>query len=156
PPGRHTRRQPVECTMQAANLLTGVAFGSKGLDDAAREFLGLTVPKELQLSDWGADVLSPGQIAYAASDAILAWRLFPMLRHRLRRAGREAAYQLQRDAIPAVADMELRGLLLDQEERRRQCDTWAVELAEARKTYQGLTDTPPPSTNIEIQKWLET
>jgi DNA polymerase-1 len=114
------------------------------------------VPKDLQLSDWGAAVLSPGQIAYAAIDAILAWRLFPILHHRLRRAERDAAYRLQRDAIPAVADMELRGLLLDQEEHRRQCDAWAVELAEARKIYQGLTGTPPPTTNTQIQGWLET
>jgi DNA polymerase-1 len=156
PPTRRTTRQPIECTMQQTNLLTGVAFGSKGLDDAVLEFLGLTVPKDLQLSDWGAAVLSPGQIAYAASDAILAWRLFPMLRHRLRLADRDAAYTLQRDAIPAVADMELRGLLLDREEHRRQCDAWAVELAEARRSYQELTSAPPPTTNTEIQGWLET
>jgi hypothetical protein len=68
----------------------------------AQAFLGLEVPKDLQVSDWGAEELSPGQIAYAASDAILAWRLWPRMAAELTDKQRWNAYELQRRAIPAV------------------------------------------------------
>jgi 3'-5' exonuclease len=63
-----------ECTMQAASLLLGVH--RRSLEDAASAYLGVKVPKALQLSDWSAPVLSKGQIAYAALDAILAFQFW--------------------------------------------------------------------------------
>jgi hypothetical protein len=102
------------CTMQAAGLLLGVH--RRGLADAARNYLGLDVPKELQLSDWGAAQLSRGQVAYAAADAVLAYRLWPRMKIDLEEKGRNQAYRLQRDVIPAVVDMELRGLGFDERE----------------------------------------
>ena len=66
-----------ECTMQAAGLLLGV--NRRSLADTAYACMGVKVPKELQRSDWGAEELSPGQIAYAAADAVLAYRLWPLL-----------------------------------------------------------------------------
>ena len=71
-----------ECTMQAAGLLLGVH--RRGLADTAYACMGVKVPKELQRSDWGAEELSAGQIAYAAADAVLAYRLWPRLSEGLR------------------------------------------------------------------------
>jgi DNA polymerase-1 len=146
----------VECTAQATGLLIGVGFGgsNRSLANAAKTFLDLEVPKALQSSDWGAQNLSQGQIAYAASDAVLAWRLWPIVSDRLQRAGRRQAYQLQRDAIPAVADMELRGLGFDQPEHARQAEIWARELAEARHEYLRITGEPPPSKPAEVRAWI--
>ena len=63
--------------MQMGGLLHGVGWGrSRSLEAIAKAELGLAPPKELQLSDWAAERLSPGQIAYAVSDAILTFRLF--------------------------------------------------------------------------------
>jgi DNA polymerase I-like protein with 3'-5' exonuclease and polymerase domains len=137
-------------------LLRGVGFGGsgRGLDKATRDFLGLEVPKGLQLSDWGADELSQGQVAYAASDAILAWRLWPKMAAELDGKQRWNAYELQRRAIPAVADMELRGLGFDRDTHAEQTRQWAVALAEARHTYQELTGEAPPATQADKQSWL--
>jgi hypothetical protein len=68
----------IGCTLQAGGLVIGVGFGGerRALDSVSTEVLGLTPPKALQVSDWSAPQLSPGQICYAASDAILA-RLRP-------------------------------------------------------------------------------
>jgi DNA polymerase-1 len=141
--------------MQAAGLMLGVEFGGgRSLANAAKQFLGLEVPKDLQTSDWAAITLSAGQIAYAATDAILAWRLWSLLTDQLCRAGRWAAYELQRSAIPAVVSMELRGLGIDLVEHARQSQVWAAELAEARREYQALTGDAPPSKPAEVQAWL--
>ncbi len=113
PPARPSRFR-LDCSLQATGLLLGVEHGGgRSLATAAKAFLGLDVPKDLQTSDWAAPVLSPGQLAYAATDAIIAWRRWPGLVHRLCERGRWDAYELQRSAIPAVADMRLRGMLLD-------------------------------------------
>ena len=156
PTGRGPRGR-VECTMQGAGLLLGAehsAMGGRSLANAAKRLFGITVPKELQTSDWAAPRLSPGQLAYAASDAILAWRLWPRLARDLARKGRGDAYELQRRAIPAVADMQLRGLLLDRDEHRRQTTEWAADLTAARHEYHSLTGKPPPSKPAEVRSWL--
>jgi ribonuclease D len=153
PPGRRSQFR-LDCSMQAAGLLIGVA--KRSLANTAQTRSGLNVPKELQTSDWAAKRLSDGQIAYAASDAILAWRLWPDLLVELHQKGRWEAYELQRRAIPAVVDMRLSGLGIDREEHARQSDEWARDLAEARHAYHAITGNPPPSKPAEVREWLAT
>jgi len=147
PPKHRCKTGRLECTMQAMGLLRGVGYGGggRGLDKAAKAFLGLDVPKELQRSDWSAAELSEGQIAYAGTDAILAWRLWPKMDAELTAKQRWAAYDLQRRAIPAVADMELRGLGFARQVHAEQIRQWSVGLAEARHRYHELTGTAPPN-----------
>jgi DNA polymerase-1 len=144
-----------DCTLQAAGLSLGVEYGGgRSLANAAKQIFNLDVPKALQVSDWAAINLSPGQVAYAASDAVLTRRLLPELNARSRSNGTGAAYELQRSALPAVAAMELRGLLLDRPEHARQVETWSQELAEERGRYHAATGTAPPSTPNEVRDWL--
>src|SRR5271166_1465860 len=126
----------------------------RALENAARDNLGVVPPKALQLSDWSAPRLSDGQLAYAAADAILAWRLWPKLQSELRSKLRWGAYLLQRDALPAVADMKLRGLRIDLDEHSRQIEQWGRDLAEARRQYCELTGNPPPANDAEIREWI--
>ena len=154
PPFRRVRGR-VECSMQAAGLMLGTGFGGgRSLAAAAKAFLGLDVSKEVRLSDWGADHLSAGQLSYAAADAVLAHRLWPLLADEVETKGRDGAYALQRGAVVAVADMELRGLLLDQMVHAEQVVLWSRELAEARQMYHTATGQPPPSTPNEVRAWL--
>jgi DNA polymerase I len=156
-------RGTVHCTMQAGGLEHGVGWGrSRRLEAIAQAELGLVPPKDLQLSDWAADILSPGQIAYAASDAILAWKLWQSLPAKLQRpVGRSAAgsrwsaYELQRRVIPAVADMELRGLKIDPVVHKTQVRLWERELADANRAYLDLTGKPPPTNHPQVLMWLE-
>jgi 3'-5' exonuclease len=57
--GIHPRAQ---CSMQAAGLLLGVR--RRSLAEACAAYLGVTVPKAHQTSDWAALTLSRGQLAY--------------------------------------------------------------------------------------------
>src|SRR5262249_29636586 len=78
-----------------------------------------------------------------------------LMQDELRAKGRWDVYDLQRRAIPAVADMELRGLAIDRAEHARQTRQWAEDLAEARHDYHDLTGEAPPSKPAEVQSWLE-
>ena len=142
--------------MQGAGLLIGVSWGGgRSLEKTAQELLGLSLPKGLQLSDWGARQLSPGQLAYAALDAIVCWRLWPIVRDQLQQKGRAEAYELQRRAIPAVVAMEHRGLGFDRYEHEWQVAVWSDELAKARRGYQEQTGNAPPTTPAELCTWLK-
>jgi DNA polymerase-1 len=145
---------PIACTLQAAGLLYGVH--SRGIDDVSRAVFGVAPPKDLQTSCWSAPQLSPGQIAYAAADAVLAYHLWPRLSAEMKRQGRSKAYELQTGVIPAVADMQLQGLEIDREEHRRQSDAWARELADLRRQYHSMTGSAPPSTPRELQQFIAT
>ena len=155
PPRRRIRGE-LHCTTQATGLLIGVGFGgeTRSLVNAAKHFLGVDVPKDLQTSDWSAHNLSFGQIAYAAADAVIAHRLWSIVRRELVEKERWDAYELQRKAIASVADMELRGLGFDQEQHASQTQNWSQELTNARREYHDLTGASPPSSLAEVREWL--
>jgi DNA polymerase-1 len=101
----------VHDTLQAARLTLG-GFALK-LADVVAAYLGIDLDKTEQKSDWAAPELSRTQLEYVALDAVmvqrLAERIFPLL-------GPQAlAYETQAGAVPAVARMQHRGILLDLE-----------------------------------------
>jgi hypothetical protein len=141
-----------ECTMQAAGLLLGVR--RRSLVEACLAYLAVDVPKDLQRSDWAAPRLSKGQVAYAAADDVLAYRLWRPMADDLARKGRVAAYELQRDAVLPTADMELRGFAVDEKEHARHLRRWSTKLTDARHAFTDATGTPPPSRPSEIRAYL--
>jgi DNA polymerase-1 len=110
----HTGLEPrrIDCTMLQANALTGKRPSLAALVET--EF-GWRISKEQQVSDWGAPMLSTEQIEYAALDAVLVHRLFPMLDRKIRRKGRLRCYELMRDAQHPIARMQLNGCFFDRE-----------------------------------------
>jgi ribonuclease D len=141
-----------EDTMQAAGLLLGVH--RRSLEDTASAYLGIEVPKALQRSDWGAPVLSDGQIAYAALDAVLAFTLWCKIRPELQEKGRGGAYTLQRDVTPATVRMIGRGITLDLEGHHRQVAKWEAEAEAARQAFIAETLEAPPITPAETRAFL--
>jgi DNA polymerase-1 len=155
------KRGRIECSMQALGLCCGVSEdeesgGSRGrsLEDGGRKLLGLTLPKQLQTSDWSAVPLSPAQLGYAAMDSWAGWHLWQDLSVLLQRDDRTEAYELQRAAAPAVADMQRRGVLLDREAHTRWCDKLTADLHAARAGYVAETGAPPPESASETARWL--
>jgi DNA polymerase-1 len=138
--------------MQAAGLMLGIH--RRGLDDAAEHYLGIALPKDLQTNDWGASVLSPGQVSYAALDAVIAHRLWPVLIRDVIKAGRGEAYELQRDAIAPTVRMMARRVLLDRAAHQQQIDRWAQEQDDTGQAFTRLRGTPLPETNRQIAALL--
>ena len=155
PPGRKTRGRQ-DCSEQASLLLTGVGFGGerRSLADAAAAILGITVPKGLQLSHWGARILSRGQQCYAAIDAITSRKLWDRVSRDLAAQDLLDAYELQHGAIAPVADMERRGLKLDVNAHAALVEEWSKELADARLAYFEITGNEPPKTDEEVRHWV--
>jgi len=79
--------EPVYCT-KIASRLARTYTDKHGLKDLAREVLGVDLSKQQQSSDWGADVLTEAQVAYAATDVLHLHALKQKLDVILAREGR--------------------------------------------------------------------
>jgi DNA polymerase I-like protein with 3'-5' exonuclease and polymerase domains len=101
------------------------------LKDSVAAFLGVDLPKEEQASDWGAESLSPSQIAYAAIDALAVWRLKSAVFREF--DAQTDVYRTQIAATPAIARMQLRGIRFDTVAHAALMRTFAQDRAEAAK-----------------------
>jgi DNA polymerase-1 len=150
-----TRTLPlIECTLQGIGLLHGVEGRKRSLAAASKTMLHLDPPKLLQTSAWAAPRLSVGQIAYAASDAVLAFRLWREVEQALKSKGRYTAYEVQRNAIAAVADTELRGIAFDLKKHARLVAGWKIDITTLEQKIIDLTGQPPPAKKTEEQAWI--
>lgn len=100
--------QPIYCTKIASRLVR--TFTDRhGFKDLCRELIGVDVSKQQQSSDWGAEILSPEQISYAASDVLYLHQLREKLDVMLAREGR-ADFAAQCFAfLPTRASLDLAG-----------------------------------------------
>ena len=99
---------PVFCT-KIASRLTRTYTDRHGLKDLCAELIGVNLSKQQQSSDWAAEILSPEQLEYAASDVLYLHRLYDVLAGRLRRDGREAEAAACFKFLPSRARLDLMG-----------------------------------------------
>ncbi len=99
---------PVYCT-KIASKLARTYTDRHGLKDLTRELLQVDLSKAQQSSDWGADNLSPEQVAYAASDVLYLHALKARLDVMLAREGRTQMAQACFDFLPWRARLDLAG-----------------------------------------------
>lgn len=149
------------CTLLVDRVLNGNRLNLReelglsktaGLKDLAKELLGIVVSKELQTSDWSAPALTAEQIEYAALDAVLVAKIFPLQWELLQRQELCRAYQILRDAQHAVARMELTGIGFDVARHCERITAWDRE-SEALK--QGIFETIGHELNLNSSKQLD-
>jgi ribonuclease D len=99
---------PVYCT-KIASKLARTYTDRHGLKDLTRELLGLEISKQQQSSDWGSDILSDAQLAYAASDVLHLHALRARLDGMLKREGRFEIAQACFGFLPARARLDVMG-----------------------------------------------
>ncbi len=99
---------PVHCTKIASKLIRTFT-DPHGLKYLLQDLLGVDISKQQQTSDWGAEVLSEAQLAYAASDVLYLHRLRAELDARLLREGRVELAQACFDFLPVRALLDLTG-----------------------------------------------
>jgi len=100
--------EPLYCT-KIASKLARTYTDRHGLKDLARELLGIDLSKQQQSSDWGAEVLSEAQIAYAAADVLHLHALREKLDGMLRRQGRDEFAAASFAFLPTRAKLDLLG-----------------------------------------------
>jgi ribonuclease D len=103
---------PVYCT-KVASRLTRTYTDKHGLKDLVRDLLGIDLPKQQQLSDWGAEVLSDAQVAYAAGDVLHLHALRNRLDALLAREGRTDLAAACFRFLPDRARLDLAGWAAD-------------------------------------------
>jgi len=100
--------RPVYCTKLASKLVRTYT-DKHGLKDLVKELLGADLSKEQQSSDWGAELLSERQLAYAANDVAHLHRLKGVLDSMLAREGRTGFASASFDFLPTRAELDLAG-----------------------------------------------
>jgi len=102
------RAEPVYCT-KIASKLCRTYTDRHGLKNLLEELLEIDISKQQQMSDWGAEILTEAQLAYAASDVLYLHRLREVLDARLAREGRTALAAECFRFLPARAELDLAG-----------------------------------------------
>lgn len=72
----------VVCTKISSKIINGIDY-KHSLQNLLYEYLGISISKDQQLSDWGRSKLSDKQVIYAANDVIYLSRLWHELENRL-------------------------------------------------------------------------
>ena len=103
-----TVTRPVWCTKIASKMVRTFT-DRQGLKYLLSELVGVDVSKQQQTSDWGAEVLTPAQLDYAASDVLHLHPLMLALEQRLAREGRTELAQACFDFLPTRARLDLLG-----------------------------------------------
>jgi DNA polymerase I-like protein with 3'-5' exonuclease and polymerase domains len=132
--------QTLECTVEPLN-------------EVVWRCLGIELDKSFQARPWTGE-LSEAQCRYAAADALTTLRVHETLTRRLDEVGARRAYELQRDAIPAVVWMRMHGAPFDLEAHREFTAakrSEAIELTGALRRALGGKDPSP----LTLASWLE-
>jgi ribonuclease D len=99
---------PVYCT-KIASKIARTYTDRHGLKDLTRELLGVEISKQQQSSDWGAEILSEAQLAYAASDVLHLHALREKLDAMLKREGRDGLARAAFAYLPDRVRLDLAG-----------------------------------------------
>ena len=99
---------PVYCTKIASKLARSFT-DRHGLKDLCGELLGIELVKAQQSSDWGADELTPAQLAYAAADVLHLHALRQRLDAMLIREGRAGYAEACFRFLPTRAALDIGG-----------------------------------------------
>lgn len=96
------------CT-KIASRLCRTFTQNHGLKNVCHDLLGVTLSKEQQTSDWGADTLTKDQQKYAASDVLYLHALKDKLDVLLKREGRMELAQACFEFLPMRAELDILG-----------------------------------------------
>ncbi len=102
----------IYCTKIASKLVRTYT-DRHGLRHLCRDLIGVDLSKQQQSSDWGAEELSPEQLAYAASDVYYLHQLKRKLDSMLERENRTELAQSCFDFISTRTDLDLNGWFYD-------------------------------------------
>lgn len=123
-----------------ASILIAAGEGERrhGLADVVQFFLGRTLDKSEQVSDWAADELSSAQIEYAARDAAIMPEVREKLEERIATDGLSDVLKLENECVMPIAEMELNGFYLDRNRWRQQLGVVTKAQAKFADELQGM------------------
>jgi DNA polymerase-1 len=145
--------EKIGCTMLMENALTGKLPSLAAL---SRQYLGLGMSKEEQTSDWNVPELTRDQLSYSGMDAVAVKKLYQILSDLLKQGKRAKTYALMRDAMPAIAQLELNGIHFDVEKHAKLMKAWQIKKPDAaEKLKQVLGPYTSPDSPKQLSDWLK-
>lgn len=123
-----------------ASVLISAGEGERrhGLADLSQFFLGRTLDKAEQVSDWSAAELSQSQIEYAAKDAAIMLEIREKVHERIVADGLERVLEIENACIMPISEMELNGFFLDAVLWRDHLETVKAAQSRAGSELQAL------------------
>src|SRR5207245_1156863 len=123
-----------------ASLLIAAGEGERrhGLADVVQFFLGQTLDKSEQVSNWGAAELTPSQIEYAARDAAIMPEVREKLGERIAAEGLTDVLRLENECVMPIAEMELSGFYLDESRWREQLEKVRIAQVKSADELQDM------------------
>ncbi|MBX3298097.1 MAG: hypothetical protein KF736_01380 [Acidobacteria bacterium] len=118
-----------------ASILIAAGEGDRrhGLADVVQYFLGRTLDKTEQVSDWSANELTSSQVEYAAKDAAIMPEVRAKLDERIVSDELRSVMAIENECVMPIAEMELNGFFLDS-------DRWREQLERVKTTQQKTAD----------------
>jgi DNA polymerase-1 len=143
---------PVHDLMIRSRLLTAGSLDGNALADLTERFLGKSLDKSMQTSDWSTPTLSEEQLRYAALDVAYLHELHRRIDNETVQANLVQTAAIEARALPAWIWMATAGMLIDR-------DAWRP-LAQATKAEKDrlltkLEELAPqrPETLLGMSRW---
>ena len=143
-------RLSAECTLLASHVLTGQC---EKLSELAKRHLGIVLDKTEQVSDWSGE-LREEQLRYAAADAAAVLRLDGVLQAELTACGSTKAYELMRDAQPAIVVMQAAGMPFDAAAQAELMTKLEAERARLGPALMEALAGRNPNSGEQLAEWL--
>ena len=125
----------VFCTMLASRVLTnGLPNVKHGLQHVVARYLGKSLSKEEQKSDWSGE-LTESQLAYAAKDAEILTELVEKILQRLSIGSLSPAWALECSALQSMAQLWRTGLPFDKKMLEQLIEDLAIENVEVGEKF---------------------
>lgn len=121
-------------TQLAYQVLKAGRKGKASLGAVTKKLLGIELDKSQQRSDFSQPDLSDQQLAYAATDARVLLDLHEVLTVRLERQKLLPIAKLESACVPATAQMELNGMLLNH-------NRWQTAVTQLNQQLEGALQT---------------
>ncbi len=125
-------------------------IGMSSLAVVAKRYLGVSLDKGHQASDWSVPDLTPEQVSYARMDTKVLLELSATLTRKLEALGMGAVVDLESRAFAAQIDMQLNGFPADVETAEKMAEKYRTEGEEALKEMNALL---PQETTPEDVAW---
>jgi DNA polymerase I-like protein with 3'-5' exonuclease and polymerase domains len=106
---------PIHDTMLLARLLAAGTKDRCRLDDCCERYLGRTLDKAAQRSDWSSGELAADQLAYAAADVDVLILLYRTLAEKIKVADLERVAGIEERALPAFVWLARCGVAFDRQ-----------------------------------------
>jgi len=147
------------CTLIAAKLILQAtkAFEmetSLSLESLVTKVLKLEINKKLGASDWSINPLTFEQVEYSAYDALYALKLAHVLLADIYKKNMIQVYKLYKEVQLPLVEMELSGLLFDEEAHKNLIESWRTDFLKAREELLKVTGLKEITPN-KVSDWLK-